>query len=181
MWQSQLFQREFFSRAESLRSWKSGRPGRSEARREQPAGGGVSGAGPEFMSAGRAPCGHSYRPHGSWPQPRWGRWVRGGRALGVRDTCGAHFRITAGAQPFRPGVVPLCLRFRCRTRRRWAPREGVPGSDGLRVGGHGWDAGGTRQRTLGRKWGAWRRVVKGEARGEMGAGKLWLGRAACRF
>lgn len=132
-----LCQRLLF-RAEpgSLRSHRSGPPGRSEARREQPCGRGreQGGAGMSFTR----------------PRPRRAQLpaarIMAATVLGQVGTAatgcaggsgepdgGRTSGLTTGVQSFRLAGDPRCLWFRCGTQRRMgAPWKGVPGFNGRR-------------------------------------------------
>lgn len=113
----------------SLGSHNSGRPGRSEARRERPsAGGGVAGRGRNAFHQA-APQARSYRPkRGSWLRQYCGRWVRGGPALQpLGNPTGAHFRMDHWRAAFpawpRSSVPRVPLRD---AEADGAPWKGVP-------------------------------------------------------
>lgn len=70
----------------------------------------MSRAGPECLSTGRAPGGHSYRPHGIMAAAilgQVGAWPIGAGGSGEPDG-GRTSGWTTGVQPFRVGVIPLC-------------------------------------------------------------------------
>lgn len=92
----------------------------------------MSRAGPECLSPGRAPGGHSHWPHGIMAAAilgQVGTWPTGARGPGEPDGGLTSGWITA-VRPFRLGVIPLCLEFRCPNRGGWAPWKGVRGFNG---------------------------------------------------
>lgn len=85
----------------------------------------MSRAGPECLSPGRAPGGHSYWPRGIMAAAilgQVGTWPTGAGGSGEPDG-GRTSGWTTGVQPFRLGVIPLFLGFRCPTPRQMGPWE----------------------------------------------------------